>query len=69
MLTLLALPARLTPSDWSKVTTVNQAVRSGGVVIAISAFPLLCKCPGKKACSTASVVLFGKDKKVLWSAP
>ena len=51
MLTLLALPARLTPSDWSKVTTVNQAVRSGGLVIAISAFPLLCKCPGKKACS------------------
>lgn len=51
MLTLLALPARLTPSGWSKVTTVNEAVRGGGAVIALSGFPLLCKCPGKKACS------------------
>src|SRR5215470_5012147 len=41
MLTLVALPARgLTPSDWSKVTTLNPAVRNGGSVIAELGFPL-----------------------------
>jgi hypothetical protein len=54
-LMLVALRARgLTPSGWSKVTTVSQAVRNGGSVIAeivLSVFLLLCKCPGKKACS------------------
>jgi len=53
-LILVALRARgLTPSGWSRVTTVNQAVRNGGSVIAMSVFPLRCKCPGKKACSTS----------------
>ena len=53
MLTLLALPARgLTPSDWSKVTTVSQAVRNGGSVLAVLGFQLRSKCPGKKGCST-----------------
>lgn len=51
MLALVALPARLTPSDWSEVTTVNQAVRNGGSVFAVAGFQLRCKCPGKKACS------------------
>lgn len=54
MLTLVALPARsLTPSDWSKVMTVNQAVRNGGSVIADLVFPLRSKCPGKTGCSTS----------------
>ena len=52
MLTLVALATRsVTPSDWSKVTTVNQAVRSGGSVIADLGFPLWSKCPSKTACS------------------
>jgi hypothetical protein len=53
-LMLVALPARgLTPSSWSKVTTVNQAVRNEGSVIADSLFSFRCKCPGKKSCSTS----------------
>ena len=53
-LMLVALRARgLTPSSWSRVTTVNQAVRDRGSVIAESLFPLRCKCPVKKACSTS----------------
>lgn len=52
MLALMALPAHgLTPSDWSKVTTVNQAVRNGGSVLSVLGFQLRCKCPGKKGCS------------------
>ena len=53
LLLVLALPARLTPSDWSKATTVNQAVRNGGSVIADLGFQLACKCPGKKGCSAS----------------
>ena len=52
MLTLVAVAASsLTPSDWSKMTTVNEAVRNGGSVIADLGFPLRSKCPGKTACS------------------
>lgn len=55
-LMLVALPALgLTPSGWSKVTTVDQAVRNGGggSVIAESVFPLPCECLGKEGCSTS----------------
>ena len=40
VLTLVALPARLMPSDWSKATTIDQAVHNGGSVIAEALFEL-----------------------------
>lgn len=68
MLTLVALPARgLTPSDWSKVTTLNPAVRNGGSVIAELGFPLRSSCPGKTACSFSyrCFEIYGKSPAIL----
>jgi len=68
MLTLVALPARgLTPSDWNKVTTVNQAVRNGGSVIVDLGFPLWSKCPSKTACSFSyrCFEIYGKASAIL----
>ena len=46
MLMLVALPARgLQPLSWSKVTTVDQAVRNGGSVIGYQSFTLV---PGRE---------------------
>jgi hypothetical protein len=46
-------PPVVTPSGWSKVTTVNQVVRNGGAVIEESLFSFRCQCAGKRACSTS----------------
>ena len=48
-LMLVALRVRSpTPSGWSRVTTVNQAVRNGGSVITESVFPLRCNVRPRK---------------------
>ena len=68
MLRLVALATRsVTPSDWSKVTTVTQAARSGGSVIADLGFPLRSKCPGKTACSFSyrCFEIYGKSPRNL----
>ena len=68
MLTVVALPARdLTPSDWDKVATVDQAVRNGGSVMADLVFPLWSKCPGKTECSFSyrCFEIYGKSSAIL----
>jgi len=70
MLTLVALPARgITPSDWNEVTTVNQAVRNGGSVIADWGFPLWSKCPSKTACALSyrCFEIYAKSSAILGS--